>query len=61
VNLYLDSTSQLIAMLRVLSSVVIALDNCIPQNTDQSSGFKALMPELAQFFGDGDIFSVQNI
>jgi len=54
-NLYLDDTSQLIATLRVSSSVVIALDNCIPPNTDQSSGFKALMPELAQFSGDGDV------
>ena len=54
-NLYLDDTSQLIATLRVSSSVVIALDNCIPPNTDQSSGFKELMPELAQFSGDGDV------
>jgi len=60
-NLYLDATSQLIAMLRVLSSVVIALNNCIPPNTDQSTDFTVLMPELAQFSGDGDVFSVQNI
>ena len=48
-------------MLRVLSSVVIALNNCIPPNTDQSTDFTVLMPELAQFSGDGDVFSVQNI